>query len=171
MSARVDHFSLGSQHLAYPNYGVHPISPTIRRRSHQARRAQVRFISHWNCSDHTNTTVRGARSSRKRKVASCLKPWQIPSRNEDMERQEGVVKEHQPRRHGANSSSLQAGQATILVVWAFHSGEHGQARSFQAAERRRCRDKPHMEHRQSASLLPITSSPSKGCNFSFLPFL
>ena len=47
-----------------------------------------------------------------------------------METQEGVVKEHQPRRHGANSSSRQAGQATIPVVWAFHSGEPGQAWSF-----------------------------------------
>ena len=47
-----------------------------------------------------------------------------------MERQEGVAKQHQPRRHGVDLPSQQAGQAIVIVVRTIRSGEHGQARSL-----------------------------------------
>jgi hypothetical protein len=84
-----------------------------------------------------------------------------------MERQESVVKEHQSRRHGADTVPRQVGKTIATVVRAFHSSEHGQTRSLQVAEQGRNRNNSHLECRQSTALLHVTSLPFEGCNLLF----
>jgi len=170
MGAGTDHFRLGSQHLTHLDNLVHPLPPLVWWRSNHTRGAKVRLFPHRDCSNHSNTAVCWTQSGRKCRVASHVQPRQISWRNKDLERQESFVKEHQPRGHGADSSSRQARQATVPVVQVVHGSKHGQARSLQAAQRRRGQNDTHMERGQPAPFLPMTSSPSKGCNFRLVIF-
>ena len=90
-----------------------------------------------------------------------------------MERQKSHPQKHYSRRLGSHSSSRQAREATVAMVWTFHCSKYDQARNHLSAKWRSHRSNPHLECRQPEPVLPIVSRTCHSLsvviyNFQFL---
>jgi hypothetical protein len=88
--------------------------------------------------------LKAAESAR---VQAASNSRRLPPGNKDMERQEDVTTEHQPKGHGVDSTPRQVGKVAIAMVWTFRGRKHDQARSVHATQRRRDRNNSHLERR------------------------